>query len=223
MAAKLYQFVGSPFCAKVRKLLAFKGVEFEVVEVDYLERKELVLASGQMMVPALTLEGGETIVDSARIAARLEELFPEPSIFPPGWRGVHVALADYIDNQLEDAVYGVALADELAHYRRQGLDREALWRLIRERKFGAGFVDRTIANYEANWERARIALAPFEEQLTNLPFLTGRIGLADFSLYGQLFYFAFTGELKIPAELKNLRAFFDRIDRISSALEEPAG
>lgn len=58
MAAKLYQFLGSPFCAKVRKLLAFKGVEFEVVEVDYLERKELVLASGQMMVPALTLESG---------------------------------------------------------------------------------------------------------------------------------------------------------------------
>jgi len=220
MAAKLYQFLGSPFCAKVRKILAFKGVEFEVVEVDYLERKELVLASGQMMVPALTLDSGETIVDSARIATRLEELFPEPSIFPPGWRGVHIALADYIDNQLEDAVYAVALADELALYRRQGVDREALWCLIRERKYGAGFVERTIANNTANWERARTALAPFEEQLANLPFLTGRIGLADFSLYGQLFYFAFTGEMKIPAEMKNLRAFFDRMDRISSAIEE---
>jgi glutathione S-transferase len=207
----------------VRKLLAFKGVEFEVIEVDYLERKELVLASGQMMVPALTLESGETIYDSARIATRVEELFPEPSIFPPGWRGVHLALADYIDNQIEDAIYGVALADELAHYTRQGVDRAALWRLIRERKYGAGFVDRTIANHDANWERARTALAPFEEQLASLPFLTGRIGLADFSLYGQLFYFAFTGEMKIPAELKNLRAFFDRVDRISSALEEPAG
>jgi glutathione S-transferase len=223
MAARLYQFHSSPFCAKVRKLLAFKGVEFEVVEVDYLERKELVLASGQMMVPALTLEAGETIVDSARIAMRLEELFPEPTIFPAGWRGVHLALADYIDNQLEEAVYAVALADELAHYRRQGVDRAALWRLIRERKFGAGFVDRTISNTPANWERARAALAPFEEQLANLPFLTGRIGLADFSLYGQLFYFAFTGEMKIPAEMKNLRAFFDRVNRISSALEESDG
>ncbi len=221
MPAKLYQFIGSPFCAKVRKLLAFKGVEFEVVELDYLERRELVLASGQMMVPALTLESGETIVDSARIAMRLEELFPEPTIFPAGWRGVHIALADYIDNQLEDAVYAVALADELAHYAKQGADRSALWRLIRERKYGAGFVERTIANHAANWERARTALAPFEEQLANLPFLTGRIGLADFALYGQLFYFAFTGEQKIPAEMKNLRAFFDRVDRITSTIEEP--
>src|SRR5260370_7837207 len=109
MAARLYQLVGSPFCAKARKLLAFKGSEFEVIEVDYLERKELVLASGQMMVPALTLETGETIVDSARIATRVEELFPEPSIFPPGWRGVHLPLADSIPNQIKHAISALSL------------------------------------------------------------------------------------------------------------------
>jgi len=223
MAAKLYQFLGSPFCAKVRKLLAFKGVEFEVIEVDYLERKELLLASGQITVPAVTLDSGETIVDSARIALRLEEFYPEPTIFPAGWRGMHLVLADYIDNQLEDSVYRVALADELAYYSRQGADRAALWRLIRERKYGAGFVDRVIADHAANWERARAALAPFEEQLATVPFLTGRIGLADFALYGQLFYLAFTGELKIPADMKNLRAFFGRVDRITSMVEEANG
>jgi glutathione S-transferase len=220
MAAKLYQFLGSPFCAKVRKLLAFKGVEFEVVEVDYLERKELLLASGQITVPAVTLDNGETIVDSTRIAMRLEELYPEPTVFPAGWRGMHLVLADYIDNRLEDSIYPLALADELAYYSREGADRGALWRFIRERKYGKGFVDRTIADHAANWDRARAALAPFEEQLGNVPFLTGRIGLADFSLYGQLFYLAFAGELKIPFEMKNLRAFFGRIDRISSVVEE---
>ena len=223
MAAKLYQFLGSPFCAKARKLLAFKGVEFEVVEVDYLERKELLTASGQIMVPAVTLDNGEMIVDSARIAMRLEELYPEPTIFPPGWRGIHLVLADFIDNHLEERVYAVALADELAYYSKQGPDRAALWRLIRERKYGAGFVDRAIADHSANWKQARDALAPFEERLANVPFLTGRIGLADFALYGQLFYLAFTGELKIPADMKNLRAFFGRVDRISSTLDESNG
>ena len=223
MAAKLYQFLGSPFCAKARKLLAFKGVEFEVVEVDYLERKELLIASGQIMVPAVTLDSGETIVDSARIAMRLEELYPEPTFFPPGWRGIHLVLADYIDNHLEERVYPVALTDELAYYSSQGPDRAAMWRLIRERKYGAGFVDRVVADQAANWERARAALAPFEEQLATAPFLTGRIGLADFALYGQLFYLAFTGELKIPADMKNLRAFFGRVDRISAILDEASG
>ncbi|HVN63979.1 MAG TPA: glutathione S-transferase family protein [Candidatus Binataceae bacterium] len=222
MAAKLYQFIGSPYCAKVRKLLAFKGIETEIVEVDYIERKELLVASGQIMVPAVTLDSGETIADSAKIALRLEELFPEPTIFPPGWRGVHLALADYFDTQLEDVLYRAVIADELAVHEKEGEDRAALWRLIRERKYGAGFVDRMIAARDANFARAKEALVPFEEQLEGKPFLTGRIGLADFALYGQLFYFGFTGELKIPSEMKNLRAYFARIDRITSNLSGDA-
>jgi glutathione S-transferase len=220
MKARLYQFLGSPFCAKVRKLLDFKGVETEVIEVDYLERKELLIASGQIMVPAITLESGETIVDSAAIALRLEELIPEPTIFPPDWRGLHLVIADYIDNRLEEFVYPAAIADELAYYAREGPDRASMWRLIRDRKYGAGFVDRVMHDEKANWERARAALAPFDAQLAGRAFLTGRIGLADFSLYGQLYYFAFTGVMKIPAEFVNLRAFFDRIDRISSKIDE---
>lgn len=222
MKAKLYQFVSSPFCAKVRKILEYKGIEFETIEVDYVERKELLVASGQMMVPALTLAGGETIVDSARIAARLEELYPEPTILPLTWRGQHLALAAYIDNQLEDALFKVAMPDELEHFRRVGPDRLAFYRLIRERKYGAGFCDRMVREHEANWEEARRILAWFEESLTDRAFILGRIGLADFALYGQLYYLAFTGELKIPPDFPALRAFFGRIDRISAALDPGA-
>ena len=136
---------------------------------------------------------------------------------------MHLVLADYIDNQLEDALYRVVLADELAIHIREGADRAALWRLIRERKYGVGFVDRTISEHRPTGRGARAALAPFEEQLASMPFLTGRIGLGDFALYGQLFYLAFTGELKIPADMKNLRAFFGRVNGISSAIEEAAG
>jgi glutathione S-transferase len=219
MAAKLYQFLGSPFCAKVRKILDFKGVDYEVIEVDYLERKELLIASDQIMVPALTLDSGETIVDSARIAMRLEELHPEPTILPPAWAGIHRALADYIDNRLEDLLFRAAIPDEVEFWRKRGRDREAIWRLVRERKFGSGFIDRIIAEYQTHLAHAREALLPFEQALADRPFLLGRIGLADFALYGQLFYFAFTGEIKLPAELKNIREYFGRIDRISSKLE----
>jgi glutathione S-transferase len=216
--ARLYQFITSPFCAKVRKLLEYKGVEFEPVEVDYIERKELLLASGQIMVPALTLANGETIVDSDKIAIRLEELHPEPTIFPPGWRGMHLALTRYIDNQIEDALFRAALPDELEYFRARGPDRLAFYRLIRERKYGEGFCDRTVRDHTLNMERARDALAPFEETLADRAFVFGRIGLADFALYGQLYYLAFTGELKIPAEFPALRAFFGRVDRISAAI-----
>lgn len=219
MAARLYQFLTSPFCAKVRKVLDFKDVEYEIVEVDYLERKELLIASGQMTVPALTLASGETIVDSARIVRRLEELYPEPTLLPPSWSGMHQVLADYIDTQLEDALFGASIPDKIAFFRRQGRDREAWWRMVRDRKYGAGFVDRMIAEHGAQETRARQALLPFEQALADRAFLLGRIGLADFALYGQLYNFAFTGELKISPELRNLRMFFGRVDRISSAPE----
>ena len=219
MAAKLYQFLTSPFCAKVRKVLDFKDVDYEIVEVDYLERKELLIASGQLMVPVLALASGETIADSARIVRRLEELFPEPTVFPPSWSGMHEVLADYIDTQLEDALFGASIPDKVAFFRRQGRDREALWRMVRERKYGGGFVDKMITEHGAQLSRARQALLPFEQALSDRAFLLGRIGVADFALYGQLYSLAFTGELKISAELRNLRMFFGRMDRISSTPE----
>ncbi len=215
----LYQFATSPFCAKVRKILDFKGLDYRVVEVDYLERKELLLTSNQLMVPALTLEDGDTIADSDRIAARLDELYPDPTIFPLEWRGVHLALASYFEGAFEDIMFRAMLPDEISHYGRQGRDREAFYRLIRERKYGAGFCDEAIGNHAAHWARALAVIAPLDETLSARAFLLGRIGYADFALYGQLSYFALTGELKIPIEMKNLRAFYDRIDRISSALD----
>jgi glutathione S-transferase len=216
---RLYQFATSPFCAKVRKILDFKGIDYEPVEVDYVERKELVMVSGQMMVPALTLDSGEVLVDSERIAMVLEEHYPEPTLFPHAWQGVHLALARYFDTELEQALFRAAVPYELAHYRRQGPDREALWRLIRERKYGAGFVEQMLREHSANLSRAHQLLAPLEDSLGDRAFILGRIGYADFALYGQLSYFAVSGPLKIPASLPNLRAFFERMNRISSALD----
>ncbi|HUY38772.1 MAG TPA: glutathione S-transferase family protein [Candidatus Binataceae bacterium] len=223
MTARLYQFATSPFCAKVRKILDYKGVDYEAVEVDYLQRGELLVASGQIMVPALTFESGETIVDSARITARLEELFPNPTVFPPSWRGLHLAMARYIDSEIEDAAFRVALSDELEHYRMRGADRLALFRLIRERKYGAGFCDRMVAERDANLARLSDLLAPFDEALADRAFLFGRIGYADFALYSQLHLLELTGESRLPPEFKNLREFHGRVDRITSALGDNAG
>jgi glutathione S-transferase len=218
----LYQFATSPFCAKVRKILDFKGLDYRAVEVDYLERKELMIASSQLMVPALTLESGETIVDSDHIATRLDSIYPEPTIFPPEWRGVHRALARYFDGEFEDVLFRAALPDELDHFAGLGRDREAFYRLIRDRKYGAGFCEETIRHHAAHWARALEVLAPLDETLRDRAFLLGRIGYADFALYGQLSLLALTGELKIPEEMTNLRGYFGRMDRITAALDPNA-
>ena len=216
---RLYQFLTSPFCAKVRKILDYKGIDYELIEVDYLDRRALLEASGQIMVPALTLESGDTLTDSDRIAHRLEEVYPEPAIFPAEWRGIHLALARYFETELEDALFRAAVPDELAYFRRQGADREALWRLMRERRDGAGFCEQMVRESWENLERVEAMLAPLDESLDGRAFLLGRIGYGDFALYGQLTYLAFTSEQKLPARLANLRAFYDRMDRISAIVE----
>jgi glutathione S-transferase len=216
---RLYQFAISPYCAKVRKILDFKGIDYEAVDVDYVERKELVMVSGQLMVPAVTFDNGETLADSERITMAVEEQYPEPTLFPHAWQGVHLALARYFDAGLEDALFRAAIPAELAHYRRHGSDHEALWRLIRERKYGAGFVEQMVREHSANLSHAHKLLVPLEESLADRAFILGRIGYADFALYGQLTYFAVSGSLTIPPDLPNLRAFFERMNRISSALE----
>jgi glutathione S-transferase len=229
MKATLYQFVTSPFCSKVRKILDYKGLDYQIVEVDYVERKELIAASDQIMVPALRLEHGEgagggveTIVDSDRIAMRLEELCPAPAILPSRTRGLHLALTRYIDSEVEEALFFAAVPDEAEYFARQGADRLALFRFIRERKYGVGFCERMEREREANMVRVREVLAPFEMALEHGAFLLGGAGLADFALYGQLHFLAFTGVLKIPHDLARLREFYGRVDRITAALEDPA-
>ncbi|HEY2663030.1 MAG TPA: glutathione S-transferase family protein [Candidatus Binataceae bacterium] len=220
MKLRLYQFHLSPFCAKVRKILDYKGLPCELVEVDYIERKELVAASGQAMVPALTFADGTTVNDSEKIVERLEMLQPEPTLFPSGWHGVHRALARYFDTEFEELMLRAAMPDLLEARRRDGAEALAMFRLIKERKYGEGFCERMCAQSEANTRRAAEAMAPLDESLTDRAFLTGRIGLADFALYGQLYLLAFGGELKIPFEFRNLRAFFSRIDRIEFRLDQ---
>jgi glutathione S-transferase len=216
---RLYQFNSSPFCAKVRKILDYKGLPCEVVEVDYIERNELVAASGQATVPALTFADGGTVHDSEKIVERLELLQPEPTLFPSGLSGVHRALARYFDTEFEDLMLRAAMPDLLEARRRDGAQRLAMFRLIKERKYGEGFCERMCEQSAANRRRVLEAMAPFEDTLSEKAFLAGRIGLADFALYGQLWLLAFGGELKIPSEFPNLRAFFMRIDRISFHLE----
>jgi glutathione S-transferase len=65
-------------------------------------------------------------------------------------------------------------------------------------------------------------LAPLDETLRDRAFLLGRIGYADFALHGQLSLLAITSVLKIPDAMTNLRGYFGRMERISSALDPNA-
>jgi glutathione S-transferase len=76
-----------PFSTNVERVslaLAHKGVEAEAVEVDPADRSEVERASGQDLVPVADFDG-EIVADSPSILRKIEELHPDPPLWPePG-------------------------------------------------------------------------------------------------------------------------------------------
>jgi maleylacetoacetate isomerase len=73
-----------PFSTNVERVslaLAHKGLTAEAVEVDPDDRSEVVRVSGQEFVPVAEFDG-EIVTDSPAILRRLEELNPDPPLWP---------------------------------------------------------------------------------------------------------------------------------------------
>jgi glutathione S-transferase len=83
MPAKLYVVHGSHPCAVVARAMDMKGVPYDVVELlPPLHAALQQLRFGARTVPGLRLESGQKISGSRAIVRRLEELAPEPPLFP---------------------------------------------------------------------------------------------------------------------------------------------
>jgi glutathione S-transferase len=61
--------------------LGHKGLEAESVWIDYSDRSPVEEVSRQPLVPVIDF-GGEVVFDSPRIIARLDELHPDPPLYP---------------------------------------------------------------------------------------------------------------------------------------------
>ena len=82
MALKLYVVHGSHPCAAVEKALQLKGLQYAVQEwPPPLHAPLQLVLFGQRTVPALR-NGEEKLVGSRTIMRRLDELVPEPRLYP---------------------------------------------------------------------------------------------------------------------------------------------
>ena len=80
--AKLYALPGSHPCACVEEAMRLKGMEWDRVDlIPVMHKPVQKLLFGQPTVPGLQLDG-ERIVGSRRITRRLDQLEPEPPLFP---------------------------------------------------------------------------------------------------------------------------------------------
>jgi glutathione S-transferase len=183
---KLFRFKYSGYARKVQMLLDLLGVDYEMAEVPYSDRRELAqLTGGYIYVPVLLMNDGRVIVESRRICEQLLASEVSHSLCPAPLDGPIWGYADFCDGPLEDVLFRLASPAVREAWADAG-DR-ALYTLIKERKFGAGCVDLWREQSASLFERARELLRPTLRTLQREPFLFGsKPTLADAALYGML-------------------------------------
>jgi glutathione S-transferase len=79
---RLFHSTLSPFCRKVRLVLAEKKIEVELIEEKYWEQTpELLRRNPAGKVPVLRLDG-KTLSESQAICELVEDLYPTPPLMP---------------------------------------------------------------------------------------------------------------------------------------------
>lgn len=79
---RLYHVPLSPFCRKVRLVLAEKKIEVELVEERYWEREmDFLRRNPAGKVPVLKMDG-QVLAESGAICELIEEKHPEPPLMP---------------------------------------------------------------------------------------------------------------------------------------------
>ena len=136
----LYDAARCPYCARVRLVLAEKGLAYEPVEIDLDDRPAWIYAKNPLgKVPVLEEDGGLVLPESVVIVEYLEERFPEPPLWPadPAERALGRLLVEQFDSRLGDAYYALRRG-EAGSEARVGRCLEGLDASLAERPYLSG-------------------------------------------------------------------------------------
>jgi RNA polymerase-associated protein len=78
----LYDADRCPYCARVRIVLAEKGIEYETVEIDLDDRPAWIYGKNPLGKVPILEEDALVLSESAVIDEYLEERYPEPPLWP---------------------------------------------------------------------------------------------------------------------------------------------
>jgi glutathione S-transferase len=220
-------FSGTPFAIKVQRLLRYKRLSFEVREVGWLERGELlprISKSGKL--PVLDYDD-QLIEDSTTIAYHLEALHPEPRVVPED--PVARARSHFLEEWADEVLYWYSMY-ELARFGDPEVQAEAYFRELPQ-EVQAVALERMRSNVQENLDRQGIGRYPPEKVQADVrrgldalsalvqaePFAAGPIlSLADLALFGQIHrrlagtHLWFEGEV---AARPSIGEWLSRVDR----------
>jgi len=219
----------SPYSAKVRAYLRFKGVPFEERAPTSLQLLgRIKKAVGWAVMPTVEVDG-EWLQDSTVIIETLEQRHPEPSITPPGptqrvadlllelhgdeW--LPMLAMHYRWNRPQNKAFAI---DEFARYGFPRLPRllsrvatKSLAEKMQSYLPVLGVTPETSAGVEAF---AEALITRLDGHLAQHPFLLGsRPGIGDFAMFAPLWAHLFRdpGSTSLYDDAPNVRAWFGRL------------
>src|SRR3989442_464725 len=151
----LYDADRCPYCARVRIVLAEKGVEYEDVQIDLSDRPAWLYEKNPLgKVPVLE-EHAFVLPESVVIMEYLEERYPEPPLLPvdAAARAIVRLQIERFDTALGDAYYAFRRGEEGAA---EGLER------------CLSFLERGLPAWPFDYGLADIAYVPWLIRLRDL-------------------------------------------------------
>jgi glutathione S-transferase len=215
----LHQYPNSPFSEKIRKILALKKVTWRSVDQPVImpKPKLVPLTGGYRRIPVLQI-GADVWCDSGIIARKIEELYPEPTIYPGGSEGVCHAITLFADRRFFFSTTPVIF---------EKLGPSVPKEFIEDRSkmmagAGANFTELTQTAPDAR-NQVRAFLDLLDRQVANQPYLLGpSFSLADAACFHCVWFLrAEPSSFALAQRHANLMRWFERIEKMGNGNVTP--
>ncbi len=213
----LHHYATSPFSEKIRKILAHKRVSWRGVEQPMIMPKPKLtpLTGGYRRIPVMQI-GADVYCDTEIIVRVLEELFPEPTIYPGNSKGLCHMISLWADRRLFFAVIAVVFEKMGAMVPKEFIeDRQKMMS-------GASFTELVQTAPDAR-NQVRAFLAMLDGQLADRPFLLGNaFSLADAACFHSVWFTRNEpATFAMVQRSANLMRWFGRIDAMGHGNSKP--
>jgi glutathione S-transferase len=204
----LHQYVNSPFSEKIRKIFAHKNVQWRSVEQPVImpKPKLIPLTGGYRRIPVLQI-GADVYCDTGIIIHKIDQLFPEPTIYPGGTEGLCHMINLFADRRFFFSTTPVIFAKLAAVVPKDFIEDRS------KMMAGANFAEITQTAPDAR-NQVRAFLEMIERQIAHSAFLFGNaFSLADAACFHCVWFLrAEPNSFALAQRYPSLMRWFERID-----------
>ncbi|MBI4393908.1 MAG: glutathione S-transferase family protein [Euryarchaeota archaeon] len=215
MMLKLYEIPFSHHCVKIRLALNYKAVPFERVNVKYHDKRNLIEASGQDVVPFIS-DGKDKVAYYGKtdMIDWVEAKWPLPALYPKDVRGQAKLIENWAHEVLEEAVFKTIIPDLAKKFRAKDDVEGYVFEWLKEMQRGPWeeIVWKAANTYP---EKVKPLYGWLEESLKGHDYILGEPSAADFAAYGAIFPLYFVGK-EVPKDYPRLREWKDRLSKLDA-------